>query len=53
MKWDLGLERSRLQPQAIYHRSEFSVLTLDSDGGGGVDGATESGSAGVQSSLRC
>ena len=28
-------------------------LTLDSDGGRGGDGATESGSAGVLSSLRC
>ena len=28
-------------------------LTLDSDGDRGIDGATESGSAGVLSSLRC
>ena len=28
-------------------------LTLDSDGGRGVDGATESGSAVVLPSLRC
>ena len=52
MEWALGLEKEQRREDSM-EEYEICWLTLDSDVGRGGDGATESGSAGVLSSLRC